>query len=141
MSFNYEEIMPSKEQFFELMQTTNWQGIIELGSERVFEAINQSWYAISAFDKNQLIGYGRVISDGVYQSFICDLIVSPAYQNRGIGSTILKKLLFKCKSENIVMVHLFSAVGKSEFYKNYGFEDRPLDAPGMRWMNREITLD
>jgi hypothetical protein len=38
MSFNYQEIMPSKEQFFELMQTTNWQGIIQLGSDRIFEA-------------------------------------------------------------------------------------------------------
>jgi hypothetical protein len=26
---------------------------------------NQSWYAIYAFDEEQLVGMGRVISDGV----------------------------------------------------------------------------
>lgn len=139
MSINYQENFPSQNQFFSLMQTTNWQGIIQLGSERIYEAIQHSWFTVSAYEQDRLVGFGRVISDGVFQSFICDLIVAPEYQGLGIGGTILKKLLSECKSHNIVMVSLFSATGKADFYQKYGFENRPSDAPGMRWVNREIV--
>lgn len=58
-------------------------------------AIENSWYSISAYNKEELIGYGRVISDGVHHALIVDLIIAPKYQSKGIGSEILRRLLKK----------------------------------------------
>ena len=35
------------------------------------------------------------------------------------------------------MVSLFAAQGKSGYYTRFGFEERPHDAPGMRWVKRD----
>ncbi|WP_235852037.1 GNAT family N-acetyltransferase [Niallia nealsonii] len=41
------------------------------------------------------------MSDGIYQTFICDVMVHPAYQRKGIGTKIMHALLEKCKKEGI----------------------------------------
>ncbi|MGM1045906.1 MAG: GNAT family N-acetyltransferase [Bacillota bacterium] len=93
---------------------------------------------MSAYEEDKLVGIGRIISDGVFQAIICDLIVLTEYQGRGIGSKILKKLLYQCETNEILMVQLFAAKDKNTYYKKFGFEDRPDDAPGMRWQYRNI---
>nr|WP_245700196.1 GNAT family N-acetyltransferase [Paenibacillus glacialis] len=47
-----------------------------------------------------------MISDGIFQALICDLIVLPEYQGRGIGGVMLTQLLLHCEYEEIVMVQL-----------------------------------
>ncbi|MCK5246086.1 GNAT family N-acetyltransferase, partial [Candidatus Bipolaricaulota bacterium] len=54
--------------------------------------IENSWYTLSAYDDNQLIGFGRLLCDGVMHAMIFDLIVHPDHQHRGIGSEILRRL-------------------------------------------------
>lgn len=88
---------------------------------------------ISAYNSGQLIGYGRVISDCIQHALILDLIVLPEYQNRGIGRTILQKLVKRCLQAKICDIQLFSARGNTDFYLNNGFVKRPPDAPGMEY--------
>jgi GNAT superfamily N-acetyltransferase len=42
------------------------------------------------------IGMGRVISDGVSDGYIQDLVVMPEYRGTGIGAQIVSKLVKKC---------------------------------------------
>lgn len=134
----FKECMPSGESFIKLVDSTGWNGITDKGPERLAEALRNSWYVVSAFEEDELIAMGRVISDGVFQALICDLIVLPDYQGRGIGSEIMRQLLSKCYENDILMVQLFAAKDKHMYYKKFGFEARPDDAPGMRWVNRDI---
>jgi N-acetylglutamate synthase-like GNAT family acetyltransferase len=67
-----------------------------------------------------------------YQTLIGDLIVQPDYQQKGIATTIMNLLIEKCKEHSIKSVQLFSALGKTEFYKKLGFNCRPEDGPGMQ---------
>lgn len=134
----YKEWIPSGESFIKLVDSTGWNGITDKGPERLGEALRNSWFVVSAFEEDELIAVGRVISDGVFQALICDLIVLPDHQGRGIGSEILRQLLMKCHENDILMVQLFAAKDKHLYYKQFGFEARPSDAPGMRWMNRDI---
>ncbi|MWV43370.1 GNAT family N-acetyltransferase [Paenibacillus sp. HJL G12] len=133
------EFIPSGEEYIQLVESTGWKGIVEKGSKQLEEALEKSWYIVSALHNDKVIGTGRIISDGVYQGFICDLIVLPEYQNIGVGTHILKKLLLKCKEKDVLMVHLFAAVDKCNYYKKFGFEERPQDAPGMKWVNRDVV--
>ncbi|BFI30664.1 aralkylamine N-acetyltransferase [Marchantia polymorpha subsp. ruderalis] len=43
------------------------------------------------------VGVGRAISDGTFIASICDVAVDPAYQHRGIGRRIVKKLVENMK--------------------------------------------
>jgi ribosomal protein S18 acetylase RimI-like enzyme len=132
----YCTAIPEKQTFFELYKTTGWKYIIELGEDQLFTAINNSWFMVSALIEDKLVGFGRVISDGVFQAFICDLIVDPDYQRQGIGGSILKELLKRCAVHNILSVQLCCTKGKSQFYMRFGFAERNDDAPGMWWKDR-----
>ncbi|RUS45859.1 GNAT family N-acetyltransferase [Cohnella sp. AR92] len=137
MNITYSESVPPIEDYINLIESTGWQGILTKGSNKLNESIMNSWYCVSAIDNGETVGYGRILSDGVLHAIICDLIVLPTYQGKGIGSSILKQLLRKCHENEILMIQLFAAKDKYNYYKRFGFEERPADAPGMRWMKND----
>ena len=66
----------------------------------------------------QLIGFGRAISDGVYQAAVYDVAVLPEYQRQGIGATILQHILRNLPNCNVI---LYASPGKEHFYRTLGF--------------------
>lgn len=133
-NITYREKPPAPAAYHQLFETTGWNQTYRAGADALCKAISSSWYTLSAYDNNDLVGFGRVISDGVLYALICDLIVKPSYQGKGIGSTLLNKLIARCRTQQIRVIWLFAAKGKSSFYKNFGFVERPSDAPGMQMM-------
>jgi ribosomal protein S18 acetylase RimI-like enzyme len=123
---------PAAHDYQQLFDTTGWNQQYRATREELYQAITNSWHVLSAYHKDELVGFGRVVSDGILYALICDLIVKPAYQGQGIGSTLLQKLIDRCQLQKIRVIWLFSAKGKSAFYKNFGFLERPADAPGMQ---------
>lgn len=123
--------LPEKQAFFELFNTTSWNETYQLDSNELIQAIENSWYATSVYDIGNLVGFGRIICDGVVHALILDLIVHPDFQNQGIGSRILEMLVDKCRQNQIRDIQLFSVKGKAEFYSKNGFKERPDGAPGM----------
>ncbi len=134
----YREKLPALAANYRLFETTGWNQAYRADEDELYAAISSSWYVLSAYDKNDLVGFGRIISDGVLYALICDLIVKPSYQKQGIGSTLLNKLIARCRMQQIRVIWLFSAKGKRSFYQNFGFVERPADAPGMQML---ITAD
>src|SRR5215212_2333501 len=51
-------------------------------------AFRNSALYVFAFDGDQLVGAARMISDGVYHAQLCEMVVTPAKQRQGIGSTM-----------------------------------------------------
>ncbi|MDR0370946.1 MAG: GNAT family N-acetyltransferase [Prevotellaceae bacterium] len=88
---------------------------------------------VSAYSQNELIGCGRIISDGYLHAFITEMIIHPCYQRQGVGKNILNMLISKCFDADIRDIQLFCAKGKKEFYLNNGFAERSNDAPGMQY--------
>ena len=86
---------------------------------------------ISAYNSKQLVGFGRIICDGIVHALILDMIVYPTHKRRGIGTEILNHLLAKCREQKIRDVQLFCAKNKMEFYIKSSFIPRPKNAPGM----------
>ncbi|BBN98069.1 GNAT family N-acetyltransferase [Sporolactobacillus terrae] len=123
---------PSSSDFYHLYQTTGWNADLTYGKEQLNQAIRNSWYTLSVYEDEQLIGFGRIISDGVCQAFLCDLIVLPEQRNNGIGSELVERLLAHCKAQGMRWVQLSCAKGKQTFYERFGFRARPHDAPGMQ---------
>ncbi len=82
---------------------------------RAFEA---SHAVAFAYYGERLVGFGRVISDGVYQAAIYDCAVAPSFQGRGVGAHIMDHLLSQCTGCNII---LYASPGKEGFYEKHGF--------------------
>jgi N-acetylglutamate synthase-like GNAT family acetyltransferase len=72
-------------------------------------------------DKDTLIGFGRLISDGTYYGTLWDIAVHPNFQKLGIGKVITARLLAKCRSLGLAMVGLFTATHNCQFYSSAGF--------------------
>ena len=127
----YTEKLPTATQFFELFETTGWNAKYELSKEELFTALKNSWYTISVLDNNQLVGFGRIICDGVEHALILDVIIHPKRQGEGIGKEVMDKLVSKCKKHKIRDIQLFSAKDKAGFYEKLGFKSRAEHSPGM----------
>lgn len=77
-----------------------------------------------AVDKTsgKAIGMGRVISDGVSDAYIQDLVVLPKYRDKGIGRQLVKVLLDHCLSKGILWIGLIAEPDQDDFYSNIGFK-------------------
>ena len=135
LAIDYREQIPPVMDYDRLFETTGWNTSYQAGPQELLQAISESWYVLSAYESDRLVGFGRIISDGVLYALICDLIVNPACQGQGIGSTLLNKLIEHCRRQGIRVIWLFAAKGKSAFYKKFGFLKRPPGAPGMQLKN------
>lgn len=78
------------------------------------------------------VGMGRVISDGVSDGYVQDLIVLPGYRGRGIGTMILSALLDYCTATGVTWVALIAEPGTEPFYTALGFRRMEEHTP-MRW--------
>ncbi len=130
--FIFDEQLPDPQKYWDLFLTTGWNLEYDFSVTDLARAIQNSWYAISIYHSNELIGSGRIIADGVHHALIVDLIIHPDYQGKGLGRRLLDRLVQKCKDNKIRDIQLFAASDKSGFYEKSGFETRPPNAPGMQ---------
>ncbi|MEI7857762.1 MAG: GNAT family N-acetyltransferase [Methanomicrobiales archaeon] len=68
------------------------------------------------------IGMGRVISDGVSDGYIQDLVVLPDYRKSGIGRQMVSALVEQCIKSGITWIVLVSEPGTQIFYQALGFK-------------------
>lgn len=131
IKIDYRTTLPDAEGFFRLFETTGWNQKYGLTAGELHNALHNTWTACSVYAGDELVGFGRVVSDGLLHAMIYEMIVLPDYQGKGIGAEILSRLLKDCREAGIREVQLFCARGKRGFYEKFGFIARPEDAPGM----------
>ena len=92
------------------------------------KALDNTFYSVSVYDDNKIIGYGRLIGDTICFLYIQDIMVKPEYQSNKIGTLIMEKLLDKIneiKKENpYVRVYLGASKNREKFYEKFGFIKR-----------------
>ncbi len=119
----------------------NWERVPEIlkkvgmgfhAAEKHERAFNNSHTVVFVFDQDNLIGFGRVISDGEYQAAIYDVAILPDYQFKGIGTQIIKHIAERTPGCNYI---LYSAPGKELFYEKIDF--RRMKTGMALFVNRE----
>lgn len=111
-----------------------WKTLLE---EQAVRALQNSLYVAGAYDKERLVGMGRLVGDGAVICYVQDLIVIPEYQHVGVGSMVLEALIKYAENlrmENSeMMLCLMCAKGREKFYEKHKFIARPTDGlgPGM----------
>ena len=136
MKIELQTTLPCIEHYHTLFETTGWNQEYQATQEELDRALTNSQFVVTAYDAEKLVGFGRIITDGVLHAMIYDMIVHPDYQGQGIGSQILERLIQWCDENNIRDIQLFCANGKRTFYEKNGFISRTDDAPGMQYLRR-----
>jgi ribosomal protein S18 acetylase RimI-like enzyme len=80
-----------------------------------------SYFYICCYEKNKLIGFLDVVSNGVTDAYIQDVIVNPEYQGKGIGTNLMNNAIKKLKEDNIYMISVIFDESLLHFYKKFGF--------------------
>lgn len=92
------------------------------------QILKRNIYSVSIYDDNKIIGYGRIIGDGLVFIYIQDVMVVPDYQSKKVGTKIMNKLLKKVeeikKINPNVRVYLGASLNKEKFYEKFGFVTR-----------------
>src|SRR5579885_1813436 len=66
----------------------------------------------------------RVLTDFVVRALICDVIVHPDYQGRGIGRLLVEAVESHPALQQVEMLCLFTT-HKRDFYAHRGWEEHP----------------
>jgi len=86
--------------------------------------VNNSFCFMIARNKDgKIIGMGRVISDGISDGYIQDVIVSKMFRNKGIGKELVIRLRDYCLNKGLSWVALIAEPGTTGFYAKLGFNE------------------
>ncbi len=105
----------------------NWQTVADIlksvgmafhEPEKHKKAFEASHTTVFLYDSGKLVGFGRAISDGVYQAAVYDCAVVEEYQGKGIGRIIVENILAGIQGCNVI---LYASPGKEGFYEKHGF--------------------
>ena len=93
-------------------------GMTHHAPEMHARAFQGSHTTVFAYYGGTLVGFGRAISDGVYQAALYDCAVLPEHQGKGIGAAIIKDIMARVGECNVI---LYASPGKEGFYGKFGF--------------------
>ena len=77
---------------------------------------------VSAWQGQELVGFGRATSDGVFRAVLWDVVVVAPLQGRGLGSRIVEALLNHRGVAAAERVYLMTT-NSAGFYQRLGFEE------------------
>lgn len=86
--------------------------------EEIEKAFRNSQYVVSAWIEDEMVGFTRVITDSRIFATIWNMLVKPAYQNKGVGQMLIQKCL---NTYPKLHFFLFSGEDSVDFYKKNGF--------------------
>lgn len=85
----------------------------------VGDALKNTTFVLSARDENnKLVGLARVLSDGVFNTALADIVVDPDYQKRGIGTKMMEKIKEQYKKTGI---YIEAFQQNENFFQNCGY--------------------
>lgn len=110
-------VPPETSQLLNLFRQTSWaNNRNEDDVDLLLE--NTKIFVVIKVDQ-QLIGYGRAISDGVYRALLDDIVVHRDQRNNGVGTLIVKTLMDQLNA--VAQVFLNTKPELETFYNNFGF--------------------
>ena len=77
---------------------------------------------VSLWVRDEIVGFGRALTDGIYRGVLWDIVIDQNYQGKGFGKLIVKSLLSSKKIKNTKKLYLMTT-NKKLFYSQLDFKD------------------
>jgi ribosomal protein S18 acetylase RimI-like enzyme len=84
-------------------------------------AVENSEPVVTVWDYQQMIGFARATSDGIYRASIWDVVIHPNYQGSGLGRKLVQTVLSHPKMCRVERIYLMTT-HQQKFYERIGFE-------------------
>jgi len=127
----------SKEDIVTLYKSAGWWKE-SYDPSAITQLITGSFAFVVAVDSRsgKAVGMGRIISDGVSDAYIQDLVVLSEYRGQGIGKQLANALLDRCLSKGMLWIGVISEPGQDGFYSSLGFKTMDNHIP-MRYQTED----
>ncbi|WP_282085308.1 GNAT family N-acetyltransferase [Aquimarina algiphila] len=114
----------------------------EVSPKQSETCLDNSLFFACIYESKELVGFGRIVGDGVLCFYIADVLVSPKMAGQGVGGMIIAALVSYLKeaATPLSTITLLAAPNKESFYSKYGFETCPNKYFGkgmsyIKWIN------
>jgi len=77
---------------------------------------------VSLWVGNEIVGFGRALTDGIYRGVLWDMVIDQNHQGKGFGTLIVKNLLSSKKIKNTKKIYLMTTNQKL-FYSQLDFKE------------------
>ena len=77
---------------------------------------------ISLWLDNEIVGFGRALTDGIYRGVLWDIVIDQNHQGKGYGTLIMKNLLSSKTIKNTKKLYLMTT-NKKLFYSKFHFKE------------------
>ncbi len=108
----------SPESIAALRRSVGWGGM----EAELKDPALRDYLRIGCYDRERLVGFLAVVSNGVTDAYIQDVVVHPDYQGKGIGTSLMSRAIERLKADRIYMISV--VYGEEElrpFYEKFGF--------------------
>jgi len=108
----------------QLTESVGWGKCFHQSEEKWRRVLAVSTYIAYIKDHEKLIGFGRILEDGIMCMFY-DICIHPDYQGKQIGTLLMNYLIDKIKDKEYLSIGLFTWEGNptaDQFYERLGFQ-------------------
>ena len=77
---------------------------------------------ISIWVGNEIVGFGRALTDGIYRGVLWDIVIDQNHQGKGFGKLIVNNLLSSKEIKNTEKIYLMTT-NKKLFYSQLDFKE------------------
>jgi len=108
--------------FHDDLERVDWQAVADIyrsvqwgqrgGRKIIITSFTNVRYTCFAYRGGELVGFGKMMSDGVKYGAIYDVVVHRDHHHQGIGEGIMRWLLDK--GADLSLITLFAVPGKEE---------------------------
>lgn len=123
----FSEEIPTASQLVRLFHQAPWAK--DRSPEQTLEMLHQTDLVLCAWDGDQLVGFGRVLTDFMYRATIWDVIVDKAHHKQGIGTELVRRILHHPRLQHVELFWLCTR--RPGFYERLGFSSK--EQTGMVW--------
>ena len=86
------------------------------------KCLAKSDVVISVWVGNEIVGFGRALTDGIYRGVLWDIVIDQNHQGKGYGTLIIKNLLSSKKIKKTKKLYLMTT-NKKLFYSQMDFKE------------------
>ena len=77
---------------------------------------------VSLWVGNEIVGFGRALTDGIYRGVLWDIVIDQNHQGKGFGTLIVKNLLSAKNIKNTKKIYLMTT-NKKLFYSQFDLKE------------------
>jgi GNAT superfamily N-acetyltransferase len=111
-------------QLMDLFASAWWTAGRTIGDVTRMLAASDLVFALNYRPAGRLVGFARVITDGVYLAVVLDVIVAPGSRGSGLGAMLLEAIVGHPRLAAVRSVELVCQPNLVPFYRRWGFTEQ-----------------